>query len=642
MRIENTAFKVESNTNNETVNFGISNVNKVIELLVSQYKTPLTTIPQEYISNAVDATKEANSLEKVIVNVPTIFNDGFLQIRDYGMGLTEQRLKTIFVNFGASTKSNSNNQIGGFGIGAKSAFKYTDHFYITTFLNNVKSDYVVRIGDQGGLVLEYLSKEETQEKNGTLIKIKIKNNDFKDIIKGCHRIACFMPDMVKVNDGDAYKLGERFKISDNVDLYNKYNLPMFDPHSLTALNLVVGGVTYHVSNSDIHKYNIKLPVKSTYCLFVRLDIGDIMPIQTRESIDTQAKTTINTLNRLSIELPNVIDNYLKEQLSVKNVLGKIKAIQNVNGLAFNSNHIKDVEFLSLKSLYSVDFNKNIVVKRYTRKSKVYNQTLKSYRTQYENRINFDELDRIYVKDVNESDVDTRRRIKNALGSKNDIILISSIPGLETKFKKVVKWFSPKLISSLELPEKVLKAKGGVRIVPRTEITLSHSSKARKTIYSDNVVDTIFYTEYNNRSEFDRKLEKINNVTVWEISKTNIKKIKDNPKFIRSDESIKLNFSDSILNNIAESILREHYCNGSSHSSRLEKLATDKIYERLNSVPRYFAIGYNYYNDLDKSDRSKVNRIVKSLYKKIKTVREVNKINSVKEFKQVYLTYYKGL
>ena len=76
MRIENTAFKVEKNNSNETVNFGISNVNKVIELLVSQYSHPLRTISQEYISKAIDATRDANNDKIVLVDITTNFIEG--------------------------------------------------------------------------------------------------------------------------------------------------------------------------------------------------------------------------------------------------------------------------------------------------------------------------------------------------------------------------------------------------------------------------------------------------------------------------------------------------------------------------------------------------------------------------------------
>ena len=190
MIINNNAVKIESNIEpSKALNFGISDVRLVVDILSKLYAYPIRTLVQEYICNGRDAMREANTWGKIPIEI-TVPNtlDPVFKVRDFGVGISPDRMENIFVNYGSSTKRNTNTQTGGFGIGAKSAFSYTDSFTVTSFYNGVRYLYVAHLGDEGGVNL--ISKNNTSQPNGVEISIGVKSKDipeFKNAIQRCVR-----------------------------------------------------------------------------------------------------------------------------------------------------------------------------------------------------------------------------------------------------------------------------------------------------------------------------------------------------------------------------------------------------------------------------------------------------------------------
>ena len=72
------------------------------------------------------------------VHLPTIL-EPYFSVRDYGTGLTDQEIESIYTTYFESTKTNSNEYIGALGLGSKSPFSYTDNFTVTSVKNGSKS-----------------------------------------------------------------------------------------------------------------------------------------------------------------------------------------------------------------------------------------------------------------------------------------------------------------------------------------------------------------------------------------------------------------------------------------------------------------------------------------------------------------------
>ena len=134
MKIENTVRQtVQSSDQGQKTKIGVSSdITKIVSLLTNIYKDPIAAVIRELFANAVDATKAANSTQPVSVQFPSLITSQ-LVIRDYGIGMSDDFVHKTYSVYGATTKDSTNDLIGGFGIGGKSPYAYTDSFSLTTW-----------------------------------------------------------------------------------------------------------------------------------------------------------------------------------------------------------------------------------------------------------------------------------------------------------------------------------------------------------------------------------------------------------------------------------------------------------------------------------------------------------------------------
>ena len=139
------------------------------------YTDKILAVVREWVSNAVD-----EHLKHGIENpVQTGVKEGRFFVRDFANGLDDNGIRNVFGKYFRSTKSNSDQPIGGFGVGAKAGHCYQDVFYVTSFYNGTKTVYsCVLGGDESGAsigqVVE-MSQEPTTE-SGLLVEIDIKED----------------------------------------------------------------------------------------------------------------------------------------------------------------------------------------------------------------------------------------------------------------------------------------------------------------------------------------------------------------------------------------------------------------------------------------------------------------------------------
>lgn len=146
----------------------------LIDVLTNLYSNPELAVLREYTSNGLDSHTAAGQTRPVELTMPTYENPTFV-VKDYGLGMSRQELDEIYSRYGASTKRDSNTQIGGFGLGAKSALTITSTFTITSIKDGEKNVVVVAKDDDGVGSLNFLITEETDEPNGVEVAIPVRN-----------------------------------------------------------------------------------------------------------------------------------------------------------------------------------------------------------------------------------------------------------------------------------------------------------------------------------------------------------------------------------------------------------------------------------------------------------------------------------
>ena len=166
-----------------TQKLGVRNFGKMAGILQDTLYTDKELAPiREYSTNAADAHVEAGCPDRpIIVRLPNRFSP-VLAIRDFGPGMDENRVWNIFCNYGESTKDTSNDEVGMFGIGSKSAFAYAKSFTVISFRDGIRSSYVCHTGGCKEGEFVQLGSEPTTEENGLEIQVPVQVADIATFV----------------------------------------------------------------------------------------------------------------------------------------------------------------------------------------------------------------------------------------------------------------------------------------------------------------------------------------------------------------------------------------------------------------------------------------------------------------------------
>lgn len=179
MKIDTRVRSVNSSLAIEEVAYHIDpeNAGHVAAMLRNMYSDPGLAVVREYVSNAFDVHKQFNITDTPVrVTYPT-WADTTLRVRDFGPGLSKADTARLICGFGASGefKRGSNEQIGGFGIGCKSAFSLTSNFTYTIFHEGVCRVWACFLDelDRGKAELKIERLMASDEPSGVLVEIPI-------------------------------------------------------------------------------------------------------------------------------------------------------------------------------------------------------------------------------------------------------------------------------------------------------------------------------------------------------------------------------------------------------------------------------------------------------------------------------------
>lgn len=169
---------------NETIDFGISNDPAFFQILSANlYSNQKLAVVRETLCNSWDAHIEAG-IEDTAVKV-SITEEGDLVFRDFGTGIPHNKMGEVYGTYGASTKKTNSNVTGGFGLGCKSPFAYTDSFRVISYNQGTKTVYnitksSVESGGRPGItkIMDAPTKE-----TGLEVRIRIEESDVPEFLK---------------------------------------------------------------------------------------------------------------------------------------------------------------------------------------------------------------------------------------------------------------------------------------------------------------------------------------------------------------------------------------------------------------------------------------------------------------------------
>lgn len=285
------------------ISIDAKNLEFITTLLSSNlYSDPEGSFIREIVSNAWDSHVEANNTNTPIIIKGTKNSDGSIDvlIRDYGTGISPERYEEIYCNIGSSTKRDTNNYIGGFGLGRFSALAVSNSVYITSYYEGIRYNYVL-VKSGNTIKSTLLDTQPTEDHNGVEVLVKnIPANRADNISKAISKVG-FFPN---VYYGGIYEHRNKSTIT---KLYNKFaviNDNLYDHR------ILIGNVLYAVNTNMLDLDNRQFNFRSSG-IAVRFNIGELEVTPNRENI-IYNKKSIDLINqRFREAIGEVRENIIK-------------------------------------------------------------------------------------------------------------------------------------------------------------------------------------------------------------------------------------------------------------------------------------------------------------------------------------------
>lgn len=169
---------IESNGVTETGDFSIKTNPAAFQLLSSGlYSNKIRAVIRELACNAVDAhAMVGKTTLPVEIKMPNDLDTTFY-VKDFGPGMSHEQIMRLYTTYFDSTKRDSNDFIGGFGVGSKSPFAYTDSFTVESRQGGVARTYAAYVED-GFPKIAFLAEEQTTDDAGLTVSFPVKPSDF--------------------------------------------------------------------------------------------------------------------------------------------------------------------------------------------------------------------------------------------------------------------------------------------------------------------------------------------------------------------------------------------------------------------------------------------------------------------------------
>lgn len=214
-------------------------------------------VVRELASNARDAMQQAGKGDQPFqIQIPNSISSELI-FRDSGIGLSKDDCIKYLGNLFESSKENSNNSIGTYGLGSKSPFSVTDSYIVESYFNGEKHTFNWFRGGKGQVPqFIHLSSVPTTEENGVTFRIPSSESMFREYEQSIAAQLFFFNPRPIVNGSGEENLAiwddyatttvdnEKYKLVASSGLSERYGVFIAN----------MGGVSYPIQTSWL-KYN---------------------------------------------------------------------------------------------------------------------------------------------------------------------------------------------------------------------------------------------------------------------------------------------------------------------------------------------------------------------------------------------------
>lgn len=271
MRVSAEAVVLDTEGALEAHRTTIASSRKMIRMNIDDtYSDKELAVVRELATNAADSHLRAQNPNAFYVHCPTVLKPEFF-VRDYGVGMTHEKMVGTYIVLGESDKDTSDDEAGMWGIGALAPFSKCDQYYITCYDGTSARHYGFAIAEDGCPTLYLLGEEPCQEPRGVRVGFSAEEKDFGKFEAAIQKIALGFGSQLETNAalkgvGEVAFTGAGWTAYLNCPLYSRWNVRQ-------------GGVIYPI---DQHK--VKLPIDHKLTFVVDCPIGGVKITPSRESI----------------------------------------------------------------------------------------------------------------------------------------------------------------------------------------------------------------------------------------------------------------------------------------------------------------------------------------------------------------------
>lgn len=239
------------------------------------YSDPIGSTVRETASNALDSHRRAGVKEPIIVGLKPDENGNWeYSVEDFGTGLDSDDVKNIISKYGKSTKRESANELGMFGLGFKSPLAYCSSFYFVCRKDGIERKYMMYEGEVINSI-DLLYEVETEKKNGVKVIVPILSGEVSVFVDKIQQQLAYFEDVwFDVHNVYGPAIANDFKIIRETDWqYSELTLDR-------QLHLCLDNVYYPL---DLRALGINASLYFPIALRFNLSDG-LYPIPNREAI----------------------------------------------------------------------------------------------------------------------------------------------------------------------------------------------------------------------------------------------------------------------------------------------------------------------------------------------------------------------
>lgn len=287
---------VEAKINEDSMPFLFEMMSK------SLYSNPIGSIVREITSNCFDSHQEAGIDDAVVIRKDEDEDGIFISFIDFGVGLSPERIRKVYMNYFSSTKRDTNDQIGGFGLGSKTPLSYVDYFFINTNFEGESYQYILSKGEKAP-TLDLMDQCSTKERNGTDIKIYIKSGDVDKFEQELKTQLCYFDNVYFIG----WEINNDYKIYDlnNLKYRNK------DQYSKEA-HIILGKVSYPINWKEVDEERLNVPVG------IKFEIGELQVTPNRETLRYTDEIKILVKERIKLATEELINLFSSQNKTINN------------------------------------------------------------------------------------------------------------------------------------------------------------------------------------------------------------------------------------------------------------------------------------------------------------------------------------